>query len=213
MNDMFVSDAENKQYPICPSGTHFARCWQIIDLGTQKGTYDGKPTIRRMIRIAFEIPSEPMEDGRPFSVDREYNFTMSPKGSLRPDLEAWRGKEFTDDDFDPGNPKRFNIKNLLGVGATIAVIHTQGVKDPTRTYAKIKSISALPKGSQLSAAVNKPVFLSMFGDNWDQALFDSLPEWTRNKIATSPEYQRLVLGKSANTQLYVHEELDDDVPF
>ena len=208
---------EPKEYEICPAGTFFARCWQIVDMGTQKTEYQGVPSLKRLVQIGWEIPTELMQDGRPFSVFRSYTWSMSEKANFRKDLESWRGKKFVDEDFNPQSPKRFDIRKLLGVGATLSIIHTES-KDGTRTYANIKSVSGLPKGGEsvLLPAVNKPVYLSMFGKgNWDQEVYEALPEWLRDKIAASPEYQTLVLGKAkpAPQQATFHEDLDDEVPF
>ena len=73
---------EPKEYEIAPAGTFFGRCWQIIDMGTQKGSYQGKPTVNRLIQIGWELQTdEPMKDGRPFSVFRTYNYSMSEKAT------------------------------------------------------------------------------------------------------------------------------------
>jgi hypothetical protein len=206
---------EPTHYELCPAGTHFARCWQIIDLGTQKTTYQGVVSMKRLVQIGWEIPSELMADGRPFSVFRSYTWSMSDKANFRKDLESWRGKKFTEEDFSPNSPRRFNIKNLLGVGATLTVIHKDS-QDGSKTYANISSVGGLPKGGDkvLPPQINKSVYLGLTKEFWDEETYAALPEWLRDKIAGAPEFAALKGGvELPKSNPRVHPDLDDEIPF
>ena len=41
-----------------PVGTHVARCIKVIDIGTQKGEYQGKANSKRQCIIGWELPTE-----------------------------------------------------------------------------------------------------------------------------------------------------------
>src|SRR6478735_3792609 len=84
-----------------PAGTFPAICYRILDLGTQHGSYKGKPRVAHKILISWEIKDDEavMEDGRPMSIHQNYTWSMNEKAALRKDLESWRGKRFTEADF------------------------------------------------------------------------------------------------------------------
>ena len=58
----FVENTGN--FERCPSGMHLARCYRIVDLGTQKSEYLG--TIKHLpkVMIQFEVHGED-ENGKP----------------------------------------------------------------------------------------------------------------------------------------------------
>lgn len=206
---MFLPEPTQREIP--PAGNHFARCWQIVDFGTQEGNYQGKPTLRHQVQIGWELPDLLMKDGRCFSQFVTYTWSMGEKANLRKDLESWRGKPFTEEDFR--GPDRFNIKKLIGVGCLMNIVHKTS-EDGTKTYANVRAISPLPKGfSAPPEPVNKPVYLGLDKDHWDVETFKSLPEWMQQKIEKSPEGKAILLGKSPEPKKTIHEELDDEVPF
>ena len=54
------SDSGGKEFEQAPAGTHVARCIKLIDLGTQFGEYQGKPTSARKVVVSWELPNEIM---------------------------------------------------------------------------------------------------------------------------------------------------------
>lgn len=56
---MIVVNRENTfTYTPAPEGNHPARCLSLIDLGTQKSTFQGKEKALRKVLITFELPEE-----------------------------------------------------------------------------------------------------------------------------------------------------------
>lgn len=186
-----------------PIGTHIARCVKIIDIGTQKGEYQGKVNIRRQCILAWELPTEPMSGdehfGKPFLVSRFYTASLSEKANLRKDLENWRGRAFNETEL-----AGFDSKNILCKPCLLSVIHTDNGR------AKVSGVMALPKGMEVPAQVNPAVYFSL--DKFDPVVFDSLSEGYKRLIQVSPEYQQVKNGgtKSSNGGL---SNIDDDIPF
>ena len=56
------SDSGGGDFEQPPVGTTVARCVKIIDIGTQKGEYQGKATSKRQCIIGWELPNELMDD-------------------------------------------------------------------------------------------------------------------------------------------------------
>lgn len=187
---MELPKSEAGDFEICPAGTHFARCYRFLDLGSHEQMYQGESKgLKRLVLVGWELPNELMKDGRPFSVNKRYTWSTHEKSNMRKDLESWRGRRFQDSDFGPGG---FNVKNLIGVAATLGVTHSE--KDGS-TYNNVTSISPLPKGIDLPVLINAPVYLTLEAHAFDREVFEGLSEKLRQSITESPEYQAIFAPK------------------
>lgn len=180
------------------SGSHPARCYAVIDLGTQKTEYMGETKFGQRVRISWEVCGERMSDGRPMTISKEYKTSLHEKSKLREDLEGWRNKNFTDAEL-----AGFEGKQLLGKVCMISVIHTE--RDGKK-YANIKSISSVPKGIEVSAAENEQLFFDL--ENFDRSVFEKLSKYTQATIEKSPEYAALAATPPKSTSAE-----DDEIPF
>jgi hypothetical protein len=196
-----VSGVTNsKTYETCPEGTFAARCYQIIDLGHQTMVWEGQASVKPIVRITWEI-SEKMADGRPFVISKEYTARITPKSSLKKDLEAWRGRAFTDQEL-----ANFSLENVLGKPCLIQVSQT---KKGDKSYSNVTSIMSLPKGMPCEELVNPAVTFDI--NDFNKEVFESLPEFVRKKILMSKEMEE--------RQVPVNEpepapEIDsDEIPF
>src|ERR1700757_2472795 len=96
-----ATDKGGQDFEMTPEGVYTARCYRIIDLGTQKGAeqFGGKEQHKVMVSWELVGTDDPkMQEGdnrgKPFSIHKRYTVSLSEKASLRADLEAWRGKKF-----------------------------------------------------------------------------------------------------------------------
>lgn len=196
-----IAKAGGQDFVKAPAGTHAARCYQVLDLGTQKGEYKGKPNYKHKVMIVFELVDELMDDGRPFSVSGKYTLSLSEKGNLRPLLESWRGVPFSE-----AEAQGFDIENLLGKPCILTAVHNV-VGD--KTYVNIASISKPMKGMEIKPAVNPLVSFSL---DTDLDKLPSLPEWVQKIIGQSVEMNK---GHEAQEESEnpAGKGLDDDVPF
>ena len=161
-----------------PVGTHVARCIKVIDIGTQKGEYKGAPTFKRQCIISFELPTELMDDGKPFIVSRFYTASLSERSNLRHHLEMWRGRAFTKEEL-----LGFDSSNILGKPCMLTIMHTEKGK------ARIESITSLPKGMQCPPQFNKSVIFSL--DEFVPEVYESLSDGLKRMIELSPEYAHI----------------------
>jgi len=174
---VIIKESDMK-FTLCPAGTHFARCFAIVDLGTHTETFQGKVKQLRKIRISWEICGEKTEDGKPFTISKFYTRSLGEKATLQKDLQSWRGKPFTAEEL-----KGFEMKNILGAACMLTVIHEEKADKTMRD--KIASVAAVPKGSQIPD-LQTPKFIFDI-DEWDNAVYEKLPDWVKEKITTSPE--------------------------
>lgn len=199
------AESSGTSYKLIEAGVYPARCYSMIELGTQTIEYMGKEKKMRQVHITWELPTElevfKEERGlEPFVISKTYALSMFEKAKLRQDLESWRGQGFTDEEA-----KRFDITQLLGKPCQISIIHKKST-DGLKTYPNISSITRVMKGLEVPEQINPTRLLSF--DNWNQELFDTLPEWIREKIQKSPEYQ------SIGSPEIKHDDVEtDDLPF
>lgn len=160
------------------AGTYPARCIKVIDLGTQHGEYLGIPNVRKQVLVTFELPTELMESGEwagsPYSVSKFYTASLGEKATLRHDLEAWRGRPFTEEEL-----KGFDLKNVLGKPCMISVIKTETGKS------KINSVMAVVRGMTVPEAANPLIHFDI--DEWDNGIFIGLTDGIKKIIMESDE--------------------------
>lgn len=200
-----VAASKSSDFELAPAGTHVGRCYRIIDMGTQYSPFYKKSSHK--LRIYWELPNELMKDGKPFSVNKQYTLSLGDKANLRQDLESWRGRKFT-----PEESQGFDITKVLGAPCMLNVNHD---KHDDKEYANVTSVIALPKGMTCPAQVN-PSFVFELGA-FDQTKFDSLPDFLKDKIKQSTEYQQL-FGSSAAPAVPEYESenpapSDNDIPW
>lgn len=174
-------------FEIVPAGNHIARCYSMIEIGTEEIEYNGEKKKAYKVRVTWELPHEkkvfnPERGEQPFSVSKDYTLSMHEKANLRHDLQSWRGKAFTDEEA-----RAFDITKLIGVPCMLNVIHTVS-KGNGNTYANIAGVTPVPKGMEVPAQINKSFVLSY--DNFDEAAFQGLPDWLRERIQKTPEYRK-----------------------
>jgi len=211
----FVEDKGN--FESTPSGAHLARCYRIVDLGTQKTEYMGESKLQHKIMIGWEIHGTNedgtpirMRDGRPFAIFKNYTLSWSEKATLRIHLQSWRGKPFTQEEM-----RRFDLKNVLGAWCMLNVIETS--KDG-KVYTNVATVSPVPsviKQSGLPEPVNKNELFKI--DEPDMAMFEGFSEHLKKKIQASPEWEKLN-SKSKKVddiapKVASFDEDDSDIPF
>ena len=164
-------------------GVHVATCYSVVDLGMQYSEKFAKSS--RKILITFEIPDEIITiEGKdlPRASSKEYTLSLSEKSTLRKDLQAWRGKAFTEQELEG-----FDLVNLIGKGCQVQIIHKQKTSG---TYSEIASIMGLPKGVKVGETVNEHIYFDL--ENPESLnLLGKIPQWVQDKIKKSETYQNL----------------------
>jgi hypothetical protein len=176
---------EASDFELTPAGSHVAICYRIVDLGTQLVEFNGESKKQHKIMIGWELTNELMQTGdnagKPFSIHKRYTYSSSDKSTLRKDLESWRGKPFSKEDFG-----KFDIFKLIGIPCMLGVVHAER---NGKTYSNITSIMRLPKGMEAPKLVNTPVQFNIA--EFGQDVFDTFSDNLKALIMKSPEYARV----------------------
>lgn len=188
-------------FELMPEGMAVARCFKVIDIGTQYN--EAFNLSHHKILISWEFPEEKMKDNRPFAITKSYTLSLHKKASLRHDLESWRGKKFTDEEA-----AGFDISKLIGATCFINVVHN---KQENNTYANIAAITPLSKGMVCPSAINPTVIFDI--DNFSKEIFDTFSEKLQEKIKASPEYKALFEPTEDSSALGHPDDQSGDVPF
>lgn len=195
---------------LIPAGNYIGRCYQMIHIGTVQESYMGEPKQFNKVRIGWELPEErrvfkPENGEQPFVISKEFTLSMNEKANLRKMLASWRGKDFSEEEA-----KSFDITKLLGVPCMINIIHKPKASDPTTVYEQIASITPMPKGMKAGPQENKNQVLSY--DSFDWTLYESLPDFLKDKIKGSIEFARLQQPNHINSH-NTEPEYANDLPF
>jgi hypothetical protein len=209
----FIVEDTYGDFERCPSGVHLARCYRIIDLGTQKSEYMGQTKFLRKVSLGWEVHGTDddgkkilMKDGRPFAIFKNYTLSWSEKSNLRIELQSWRGKPFSTDEM-----RRFDLKNILGAWCMLNVVDRPS-RDGTKTYSNINGITPVPsaiKSLGMPEAVNPSEIFNL--QEPDLKLYSTFSQNLKDKIAASPEWQKM--KNSPDEQVQVDTSSDDDIPF
>lgn len=206
---IYVSDTGGGgDFTPVPEGTHFAVCDMVVDLGKQRTTYMGDTTVKHQVYLRWQIPAERTEwtDGEgvkhegPMVIGKTYTSSLSEKANLRKDLQAWRGRAFTEEELD-----KFDISKLIGAPATISVTHKP--RESGGVYANVTSIGGLPKGLDRPEVEGEPL---IYGDE-DAEAYERLPKWLKEKV--DGRIQDVAPEPSDERNPPAYADLDDEVPF
>ena len=180
---MKVKDRAKPKIPPVEPGVYMAVCVYSIDLGEQLCEYkDKSKSYNNQVQLGFELIGETVEiDGKqePRTLSRTLNFARSKNSSLRKFVQSWLGKAFSDEAFD-----EFDTNDLVGMPAQLSVILNESGE-----YSNIDTIMQLPKGMSAPQATQPLIRFDI--EPWDDAAFDQLPDWAKDKVKKSTQYQKL----------------------
>ena len=200
--------------PVSP-GMHLARCYRIVDMGTQKTEFQGQAKHLQKVMLQFEVHGEddsgkPLvtAKGEPMSISKNFTLSLAEKATMRKDLQAWRGRDFT-----PEELRGFELKNVLGAWAMITA--SKAVGNNGKEYTNIVSINPVPvaiKKAGMPEGFNK---LAMFViSNPDMELFETFGNGLKEKITSSPEWRARSPQHVPDRPSSGFDDMEDsDIPF
>lgn len=164
-----------KQLPT--EGMVNAKCYAVIDKGSQENERKGVKKMQRQIQLSFET-DQMWEFGDrgtlPLTIHKNYSFFITDNSNLQKDLTSRLGKQQT---------SKFNVFDLVGMTAELMVLHN--VSKNGKTYPKIVAVKPWKKDWDL---INPIVMFTL--DDFNEDEFLKIPERLRAYIQTSPEYNK-----------------------
>lgn len=207
---MIISGQSSSNYIPVPAGMWLARCYRIIDLGTQKFEYQGTVNDIRKMMIQWEIHAEDEDgnslttaNGEPLSISKNYTRNLREGTTLKKDLVSWRGKDFTAEEI-----RGFDLKNVLGAWCMLSVVTAEG--NNGKQYSNVNTVNPVPPPMKKNLPEGRNKLQIFDLDNPDMEVFEGLSKSIKNRIESSPEWNA-IKSKSAPKDTFA--DLDDDVPF
>lgn len=203
-----ISESGSKErLPLIPEGTYVGICNMLVDLGLQYSEQYDRST--RKVLVGWELPEELCEiKGETVrrTITQRYTASLNEKSTLRRDLIAWRGRDFTADELSA-----FNLRSIVSAPCMLQIIHREF---NGKTYASIAGIMKLPKGMPRPELIDEAVVYDIDEDELSKA--DTLPEWIKEIVKGSESYQekcKQQLTADLGDDFKPYEGCEDDVPF
>ena len=212
-----AKDSGGGDFKRVPPGAYIGRCSSLIDLGTQttNGQYGEKR--QHKIRIAWELFGDD-EQGNPLTIDingrtmpltisKGYTVSLHEKSSLRRDLSAWRGKDFTEEEATA-----FDVSKLLNAYCMVNVVTTE---NNGKTYSNVAGLTPLP--GALKNAKPEPIHENVLFDldNPDMDVFSRFHASLQDAIKKAPEWSGSQESQSSHQSVSsgALANFEDDIPW
>lgn len=172
---LIVSEPEGS-LEVLKTGTYPAQCISVIDLGTQKVTFQEQVKEVHKVRISWELDKLPGEE-RARVLGKEYTLSTHPKAELRKDLKTWREQDLTE-----AEKKAFNVFELVGKYAKLMV-----EQETSKSGGIYSNITGVLSGMGLDFTAENEIFAYSI-ENYDPELWAFIPEFIQKKIEAAPEH-------------------------
>ena len=189
-----------KEREIVPVGNHVARLYSIIEIGHLPDMFNEGKLVHKM-RLTFELPEEVREfDGKETTmvIGGKYTVSLYEKANLRPIVEGMLGK------LDEEDTANFDFRTLIGKPCMVQVVHQTSQQG--KTYAKILSVTQVPKKLEVPAPFNLSQYFD-YSYRSEESIYQGLPQFIKDDMAVSTEMKRKVSGSETD------EEIAAGIPF
>ena len=170
--------------PPIPGGTYLAVCVYSIGIGEQLCEYEGKSkNYYNQVMLGFEICGKTIEiDGKqePRVLGKTFNATKGKKSGLRKFIGAWEAKELSDDEYLDKD-----TNDYVGKPALLTVVLNE-----TGEYSNIDGVAPLPVDLPIDVPQPLSKLIRFDVDEWNDAGFEALPDWAKERIKKSTQYQK-----------------------
>lgn len=183
---LYAQLPQKTQRELIPTGNYPARVYEIIELGTVDGQWMGEAKKTHKIRVGFELPTEKRvfdekKGEQPMVISKEMALSFGDLAGLRKIIEAVEGKKITD-----AEAVNYDVLSIIGKPLLVTVSHSEP-NEQGITYANATTFSPLIKGLTVEPLHNKIRVLTY--EKWDEQLYQSLPEFLKEKIEKTPEFK------------------------
>jgi hypothetical protein len=118
-----IVSSNGKDFEKPKTGWHQAVCSNVYGPFTESYEWQGKTVTAKKVVILFELDqliTEGEYKGKRFTTSGRFTASLHEKGKLRPFLEAWKGKAFTEEGLE-----RFDLELLIGVNCNVSLIEKE----------------------------------------------------------------------------------------
>ncbi len=198
-----ATKGEGGNFKLAPSGSHIARCYAVIDMGTQSWEYKGNVNTGRKVQISWELPNEmhvfdEKKGPQPISVHKEFTLSTDERSNLRKFAESWISRPLTSAEIE-----NLDVSKFLGRAGTVTVQIKKSAAGKER--AEVTGVTALVKSTTCPPLINPKVDFAI-GEGDFIETFKKFPQWMQDKIASSPEWKEATKGITITKNEVVGED-------
>ena len=194
---IIARDEKGTNIPTLATGVYMGTCYGLVDLGIQYNEKFDKSQAK--VQVIWKIAGEKVTIGDEEldrTISKEYSLSLNEKSNLTKDLEAWRGKKFSDEEL-----QGFDLINIMNKSCQISIIEAE---KNNKKYNEISAIMALAKTMEPQVLVETLLF--DFSDNTTWSRFKDVPKWIQEKIKRAENYE------SSGLKAYVEDnKLDESI--
>lgn len=197
LNARKVKSNSGPKAPAMDAGAYPARLVQVIDLGVQPQEFGGeKKAPKREIMVTYEFTDEfmPDADGNPDESKPRWLSERFPLNNLDSDLAKSTKRYYS---LDPNEEYNGEWPELVSLPVLVTVTR-KARDDGDRNYVGGTSAVRAKDAAKYPELVNEPrVFLM---DEPDLEVFEALPEWVRDLITDSLEFEGSALDVALSSK-------------
>jgi hypothetical protein len=180
------------EFPKAPAGLHQAVCYGVVDIGTQKQSFEGKESLTHQCVLLFEYANLKLDDGRHMVQSAFYTMSLGDQANLYKHIKSWFGKTMSKDE-----KAVFDSSSLIGKNCVLQIIMNKNDKP------KIETILPLMEGMSPHTAENPKVDYELTPGYIPEDMYD----WLADKIKASEEWNNPDPSENAP------DEVSDVEPF
>ena len=198
---MKMKDLIKPSAPPMEPGAYLGVCFGVVGLGEQETTYKGKTRYVEKIKFLFECPEETiLQDGeeRPRQLSVDFSVAKKATSRIRQFYSGWLGKTLSDEEY-----MELDTDIFLGRNAILNVVRSEDGQ-----YANIASAMPLRRSEQPVKAVSQQI--NFDATQWDQAAFETLPEYLQERLKQSTQYKNAHLPEQEVSVEQAAQEAAED---
>jgi len=199
---LIAKNVSGEDFQPCPAGNHIAICTGVVSVGKHENNFNPEKAPKNEVVLMWTLPNAVREDGFPFVLTKTYTLSLHEKASLRKDLNAWRGKAFTEEELEG-----FNLLTILEKPCMLQINHEVGKDGKNR--AKIMSIGSMVAGLPVPTLPSDYSFNIFDDENPTWIGFESLPKWLKGRLESSQNWADIELKMN---ELGSRPILESDIP-
>lgn len=135
-----IAQKKKGNYSAAPEGLWPAVCVDVVDLGLQKTQWGSNYKVDIRWILDEQDPGIDPKSNKPYIVSNRYTLSLHEKSRLRPMLEAWRGRKFTQEELDG-----FDLEKLIGANCQLQVVHNVAAEG--EVYANVQAVVPMARNA------------------------------------------------------------------
>ena len=213
LKPMQATSKGSGDFEVPPEDNHGAFLVAIVDLGTQKVSYQGTVKELAQVYLCWELTNCPMSGMKDVNhvIGKAYTLSLHVKSGLYKMIHSWRGQPLAEGET-------LDLHKLFGVPCLVNVTHSPGTEG--RVFAKMADVSRVPKNMKVEKAKRPTLFWEI--ETGDLSQLDWLPWSFGSKISDlvqeAPEWKARQKNPGNGQQhaaaaASVEEEVEQETPF